>query len=185
MVKKKAGSIKKQVAESPDGGDNRESKIMNTVINTSIILMSTLMGGFSELMVGMTGAFVSGMAEAVGGQEAGDKVRSEVNQKLPEVTDEMKNMISEMRKDIYLQMEKKRMEMKPFLSDKIFDKGPLLVESYDFGIPKLTLQLDDAALAQYTYLLISEDGTFAKLFGELTDWMKSLPSLQSKNEDEE
>ena len=183
MVKKKAGSIKKQKAESPDSEDNRESKIMNTVINTSIILMITLMGGFSELMVGVTGAFASSMAEAVGGQEAGEKVRSEINQKLPEVTDEMKNMLSDMRKDIYLQMKEKRMEMKPFLSDKIFDKGPLLVESYDFGIPKLTLQLDDAALAQYTYLLISEDGTFAKLFGELGDWMKSLPLLQSKNKD--
>jgi hypothetical protein len=75
LVKKKADSIKKQIAESPDGEDNRESKIMNTVINTSIILMITLMGGFSELMVGVTGAFASGMAEAVGGQEAGEKVR--------------------------------------------------------------------------------------------------------------
>jgi len=52
----------------------------------------------------------------------------------------------------------------PFLADPVFDEGLLKVDSYDFGIPKLSAELDDDTLAQYTYLLVSEDTTFAEFF---------------------
>jgi hypothetical protein len=154
---------------------DRESRVMNTVTNVSIILMGMLMGGFSEMMTSMTSAFAGGIAEAVGGQEAGEKARSEINKELPKINTEMKKVVSDMRKDIYLQMEQKKEKITPILSNPIFDKGPEIVDAYDFGIPKLTEQLDDEVLAQYTYLLLSENATFAKMFGELSEWMKSLP----------
>ena len=75
---------------------------------------------------------------------------------------------------------KKRKEIKPFISDPIFDVGPQTVEKYDFGIPKLTQELDDRALAQYSYLLISEDTTFGELFNALGDWMNNLPKFPDK-----
>jgi uncharacterized membrane protein len=161
---------------------NRERKIMNTLLNTSVILMGTLMGGFSELMVNATGEMASGMAEVFSGEEAGNEIRREVKQKLPEVTKEMRAMMSDMRKDIYAQMEQKQKEISPFLADPVFDEGLRKVDSYDFGIPKLSMELDDDTLAQYTYLLVSEDATFAEFFQGLTDWMNSLPSLPGKNE---
>jgi uncharacterized membrane protein len=170
--------------ENPENMEpNRERRIMNTILNTSVILMGTLMGGFSELMVNATGEMASGMAEAFSGEEAGKEIRHEVKQKLPEVNNQMRNMMSDMRKDIYAQMEQKQKELLPFLADPVFDEGLRKVDSYDFGIPKLSAELDDDTLAQYTYLLVSEDATFAEFFQGLTDWMNSLPSLPGKTED--
>lgn len=180
MTKRKKSIPESQSAIVSEKGI-REQKIMNAVLNTSIILMGTLMGGFSEMMVKVTGALATGLAEAFGDEKAGRKTSSEMSQALPKVSDEMKKMMSDMRKDMYAQMEEKKKEIEPFLSDVTFDKGPQLIESYDFGLPKLIEQLDDETLAQYSYLLTNEDAKFVKLFGELTDWLQSLPSLPKKN----
>lgn len=161
---------------------SRENKIMNTIVNTSILLMSTLMGGLGELMVNVTGELAAGMAEAFSGEKAGKETREKVKQKLPEVDDKMREMISSMRKDIYLQMEQKNKEIAPFMADPVFDLGPQKVDAYDFGIPKLSEGLDDDTLAQYTYLLISEDATFAELFGQLMEWLNKLPKVPKDSE---
>ncbi len=160
----------------------REKRIMNAVVNTSIILMGTLMGGLSEMFMSTTGAMPSGIVEAIGGEKAGEEVRQRVNQKLPEVNEKIRAMMSDMRKDIYLQIEQKRKEIEPFLSDPMFDVGPKKINEYDFGLPKLTEELDDDTLAQYSYLLVSEDATFAELFKALSEWINTLPSLSSKTE---
>jgi hypothetical protein len=47
---------------------SREDKIMNTIVNSSILLMSTFMGGFSELVVNVTSEFASGMTDAFAGE---------------------------------------------------------------------------------------------------------------------
>lgn len=158
----------------------REARIMNTVANVSIILMGTLMGGFSELMVNATGAMASGMAEAFGGEQAGDEVREKVNQEKPEVVEKIRGMMSEMRAGIYEQIEQKRKQIVPFLSDPVFDLGPRKIDEYEFGLPKLTEELDDAVLAQYVLLLEREDEKFGELFKALSDWMNSLPALPGK-----
>ena len=155
---------------------------MNTLVNTSILLMSTFMGGFSELMVNVAGELASGMTEAFSGEEAGKEIREKVKKKLPEVNDKMRAMISDMRKDIYSQMEQKNKEIAPFMADPVFDLGPQKVDAYDFGIPKLSSQLDDDTLAQYSYLLISEDATFTELFGQLMDWLNNLPMAPKDTE---
>jgi hypothetical protein len=87
----------------------------------------------------------------------------------------MKAMISEMRKDIYSQMEAKKKDIAPFMSDPIFDLGPQTVDKYDFCMPKLTTNLDDDTLAKYSLLMISEDANFSELFAKLMDWLNSLP----------
>ena len=166
--------------EKQEDGFARENRIMNAVANTSIILMSTLMDGFSEIIVGAAGAMASGMAEMVGGEEAKKEVETEFKQELPQVSEKMRAMISDIRKDLYAQMEQKRQEIKPFISDPIFDVGPETIEKYAFGIPKLTEELNDSTLAQYTYLLLSEDATFGELFRALGEWMNSLPEFPDK-----
>jgi hypothetical protein len=159
---------------------NRESKIMNTIINTSTILMATLMDGFAEIVTEAAGTMASGMAEMVGGKKAKQETEKELKQKLPQVSEKMQAMISDMRKDLYDQMKQKRKEIEPLLADPIFDLGPDTIEKYDFGIPKLTQELDDNTLTQYAYLLVSEDATFGELFGSLGDWMNSLPKFPDK-----
>jgi len=159
---------------------NRENKIMNAVINTSIILMSTLMDGLTEIVTEAAGTMAAEMAEIAGGEKAKKESEKKFKQELPQVSNKMRSMISEMRKALYEQMEQKRKEIKPFLSDPIFDAGPETIEKYDFGIPKLTQELNDSTLAQYTYLLVSEDATFGELFNALGNWMNNLPTFPDK-----
>jgi hypothetical protein len=184
MAGKKGLSSKNRTTESKNEGlkskTNREKKIMNCVANTSIILMSTMMGAFTEVMVNATGAMVSGIAGALGGEEAGEKVDKDFKQGMPEVNEKMKKMISDVRKDVYAQFEQKSKEMKPFLSDTAFDIGPKIVEKYEFKLLKLTEELDDGALAQYTKLLVGEDPSFTEMFKELTNWLNTLPKIPEK-----
>jgi hypothetical protein len=179
MARKKPSNTKNQTSKAKDvalqSKADREDKIINSMVNTSVILMSTMMGAFTQVMVNATGAMASGMAEAVGGKEAGDKVNEEIKKKLPEVDEKMKAMISDIRKDLYAQMGQKRQELEPLLSNPAFEVGPKIIEKYDFKLPKLTQELDDNELAQYSQLLMSEDIRFAKMFKELTKWINSLP----------
>jgi hypothetical protein len=184
--KKKVSKMEKQQDKSEviEGETCRGRKVMNLIANTSIILMSTLMGGLSEVMVNTMGAAASGMAGAMGGEEAGEKVNREFEQKRPEINEKMTQLISDARKDIYAQMGQKQEEIEPFLSDPVFDVGPKKVDEYDFSLPKLTEEIDDASLAQYTKLLLSEDANFSELFKALGDWMNSLPKLPEKTNKE-
>jgi len=159
---------------------NRERKIMNVIVNTSIILMSTLTDGLTQIMMDTMGAMASGMAGAIGGEEAGEKVNREFKHKQPEVDEKIRTMISDVRKDVYVQLGQKRKEIEPFLSDPAFDTGPKTIDEYNFKLPKLTEELDDSSLAQYVRLLVSEDPSFAEMFEKLTCWMNTLPKFPEK-----
>ena len=181
MAKPKTSNTKNQTAQNDAALQNktdREGKIMNAIANTSVILMSTMMDAFTQVMVKTTVAMASGIAGAMGGKEVGEEVNNEVKQKMPEVDEKMKTMISDMKKDLYAQMGQRRKEIDPLLSNPIFDMGPKIIEKYDFKLPKLTQELDDNTFAQYMQLLVSEDAHFAEMFKALVEWMNSLPKLQ-------
>ncbi len=171
---KKNQTTKNEITALPSELD-RETKILNAMANTSVLLMSTMMGAFTNLMINATSAMASGMAEAMGGKEAEDKVSQEIKQGAPEANEKIKAMITDIRKDIYSQMREKRREFESLLSDPAFDVGPGIIEKYDFKLPKLTEELDDNTIAQYSQLLLSEDVGFAKMFKELAEWIGSLP----------
>lgn len=179
-LKVKVKSSKNRVPQggaSLQGMADRERKIMHAVANTSVILMSTMMDAFTQVMVNATAAMASGIAGAMGGKETEQQLNEKVKQKLPEVDEKMKAMISEMKKDIYAQMGQKTKEMEPLLSDPVFEAGPKIIEKYDFKLPKLTQELDDEPLAQYVVLLVKEDPCFVEMFKALVEWMNSLPKL--------
>lgn len=148
---------------------------MNLVANTSIILMGIMMGSLTKAMVEVTDAMASGVAGALGGKEAGEKASEQLKQELPRVDEKIKVVVSDMRKEFYAELEQKRKEIEPMLSDPVFDSGPKIIEKYKFKLPKLTEELDDATLAQYAQLLVSEDPKFVKMFKELGGWMNTLP----------
>ena len=76
----------------------------------------------------------------------------------------MKTMISDIRDDLYTQFKQKREEMKPFLSDPIFDLGLKIIEKNDFGLHKLDEELDDKTLAKYAIMFASENPHFLGMF---------------------
>ena len=164
MAKKKISNTKNQTSETKDTAlqskEDCEDKIINSMVNTSVLLMSIMLGAFGQVIVKATGTMDGGMVQTLGGKEAGDQVNQEINRKLPEIDGKMKAMISEMRKDIYSQMRQKKQEIEPFLSDPIFGAGPRIIEKYDFNLAKLTKELDDNTLIQYAQLLLSEDKQF-------------------------
>ena len=178
MVRKKSSRTKDKILKKGNielqSEEILEDKIINAIVNTSVILMSMMMGAFTQVIGSTMGAMVSGMAEAMGGKESSNKVNLEINQGLPEIDAKMKAMISDLRKDIYSQMRQKRQELEPMLGQKAFMIGPEIIEKYDFNLPKLTQELDDNAIARYLLLLISEDVCFGKMFKELTEWINSI-----------
>jgi hypothetical protein len=163
---------------SADG--DRARRIMNTIINTSIILLSTLMDGFTQAMVEAAGSMASEMAGVLDGEESRLEVEKRFQEEAPDAGEKMKAMISEARRDIYDQFDSKREEMETILDDKAFDTGPEIVDRYDHGLPKLSEELDDASIAQYARLLVEEDPAFMEMFGELVSWMDSLPKAEDK-----
>jgi F0F1-type ATP synthase membrane subunit b/b' len=164
-----------QAADSQEGtsrrGTNREIRIMNTIVNTSILIMSVMMDAFAGLMVQATGTMAAEIVDAIGGGESGEEAKKEVEQKLPEVNEKMKTMIADIRKDVYTQFRQKESEIGTFLSDSAFDIGTKIVEKYDFNLPKLTESMDDKTLAQDTMLLVNGDPLFAEMLKELANWM--------------
>lgn len=184
MARKGHSEIETQVTiskgEAIQSNTDRAQRIMNVMINTSMILMSTLMDGFTQAMMETTGAMASEMARAMGGEEAREEIDMEFHQNLPEVDEKMKAMISDVRNDVYDQFTLKRGEIEPFLTDKAFDLGPKIIDGYDFQLPKLTEELDDSALMQYARLLVDEDPHFCEMFNELTNWMNTLPKFPDK-----
>jgi len=179
MVRKKVTGTKIYSRKSRDVTPRSKTILQDEIIyamaNTSVILMSMMMGLFTQVLGSTMGAMASGMAEAIGGKEASDKVDLEIKQGLPEIDEKMKAGISDLRKEIYAQMNQKRQELELVFSDPAFEVGPKIIEKYNFNLPKLTQKLDDDVLSQYSKLLVSEDVRFAKMFKELTEWISSLP----------
>jgi hypothetical protein len=179
MVSKKGYSTKKQSSKNKDVAPRSETsledKIIYAMANTNVILMSTMMGAFTQVIGSTMGDMASGMAQAMGGEEASNKVNQEIKQGLPEVDAKMKSVTSDLRKDIYAQMKQKKQMLEQMLSNPTFEVGPKIIEKYDFNLPKLTQELNDEVMSQYSQLLVSEDVRFAKMFKELTEWINSLP----------
>ena len=138
------------------------------------------MGAFTQVMISSTSAMASGISGALGGKEAEDKVSEDFKHKMPEIDEKMKKLISDIRKDVYAQLNQKIKEVKPILSNPAFDGGLRIVENHDFKLPKLTQELDDNAIAGYIQLIMSEDPTFADTFKQLASWLNSLPQPDDK-----
>jgi F0F1-type ATP synthase membrane subunit b/b' len=115
------------------------------------------------------------MTEAFAGKEEGEKAKEAVEGQLPEVDQKMTQMVSDLRKEMYEKLQQNRQEIAPYLVDPVFEAGPKIVEAYDFSLPKLTQELDDQTLAQYTQLIASENPRFAEMFKRLTEWLNTLP----------
>jgi len=82
MVRKNGPIIKNHSPKSrdftPQSETILEDKIIYAMANTSVILMSMMMGLFTQVIGSTMGAMASGMAEAIGGKEASDKVDLEI-----------------------------------------------------------------------------------------------------------
>jgi hypothetical protein len=112
MVRKKVPITKNHSPKNEDviprSETNLEDKIIYAIANTSVILMSTMMDAFTQVIGSTMGAIASGMAGTLGGEEASDKVDQELKQGLPGIDEKTKAGLSELRKEIYSQITQKK-----------------------------------------------------------------------------
>ena len=172
MAKAPIGVAKKTASLS------RDKKIENLIVNHSLIFMGMFEEAFADIAEKMTEAMSAG-ASAVAGALGGSKASSEVGENLkevpPRVRMEIDTVFSDMREEMASQWPKNPEVFKKYISNPGFDKGVRIVESYDFGRPRLTEELTDEMLASYIFLIKSGDEKVARMFKELSDWQASLP----------
>jgi hypothetical protein len=149
----------------------RNKKIMNLIANTNIMLLSTL-EDLADLMMDSMGAVAAGIAKAIDGEAVTDVY--EVEQDPPVVNEKVKAVVSDVRQDVYRQMKQKKDSIEKYLPDPRFDDALKIVDAYEFKLPKLTEELDEATLTAYFQLLITENPKFNEMFKKLTTLMNEM-----------
>lgn len=170
MAKKDGNQGMKQGAQP---AQDRESKIFNIMMNTSILLMALMTDAFSDAFAGMA----AGMAEAFAGVDGTEKkpVTNETFQRVK--TEFPKQMIAQMlqmKTDMRKQLHEKKDEIRSKIADPKFDAGIAIAERYEIGVPNLTRDLDEKSLLRYIVLLKTNDARCTKMFQELMEWMKTV-----------
>jgi len=156
------------------GGQSRDEKLENLIMNHSMIFMSIFDEAFSAIADKMTEGSGEHMSDSnsSGTADVGKKAGQEI---APEVRAQIGYVLSGIREEMASQWPKDASAFTQYASSPAFDKGIEIVEKYDFGRPKLTEKLTDEALASYVFLLQSGDKELGKMFRELADWQSDLP----------
>jgi hypothetical protein len=166
----------KNSTQPTQNATKRETKILNIVCNTTILLLSmmteAISGIFSSMSKEMVNAFTTGFG-------APEDTRGEINEKTKDVQQEipkqMREQVLSVKADIAAQLKEKKEQIIPILADKKFDEGIAIVERYEFGLPRLSCELDERALLGYLALMQQNNEQFTKMFQELLEWMKNVP----------
>jgi len=153
---------------------DRESKILNIMVNTSVLLMSLMTDAFSGAFAEMAAGMAEAVATGLGGTDKEQTEREKIKQVKTEIPKQMVTQVIQMKADMIQQLEAKKNELGKKIADPKFDAGIGIVERYDFGIPKMTQDLNEVALLKYIALLKANDAQCTKMFQELMEWMKAI-----------
>jgi hypothetical protein len=155
---------------------DRETKILNILCNTSILLMSALTEAFSDFFTGLSKEMVHALTTSMGvSEEKTMDMNTEMNTLKRELPKQMMEQMVTLKADMAKQLQVKKQEIGKIIADPAFDKGITIAEKYDFGLPPLTQELDEISLLRYIALMKAEHPVFLKMFQELVEWMKSVP----------
>lgn len=171
MPKKDTKQGRKQ-QEQPTA--DRESKILNIMLNTSILLMALMTDAFSDAFAGMASGMAQAIAAGVGGSEKNPTPDDTIQRIKTELPKQMITQMLQMKTDMKKQLGEKNDEIKGKISDPKFDAGITIAERYNIGVPNLTNDLDEQSLITYITLLKANDVTCTKMFQELMEWMKTV-----------
>ena len=154
----------------------RETKILNVICNTSILLMSVVTEAFTEVFTKLSKEMITAITTGLGTPEDTIKeIHGETDNLQKELPKQIREQLLAMKTDITTQMKEKKEKLASILADKRFDEGITIVERYKFNLPKLSCDLDERSLLGYIALLQENNEQFTKMFQELLEWMKNLP----------
>lgn len=157
-------------------GQDRQTKILNIMMNTSLLMISLFTEAFSDVFSKMATGMVNAVTTSLGVPEENTKDMSEkMDSMKTELPKQLIEQIVTMKADINKQLASKKEEIQKIIGDPKFDEGITIVENYDFGLPKLYQDLDEISLFKYIALLKTNDPQFSKMFQELMEWMKNVP----------
>jgi len=174
--------LTKKTSAQPDSlaekkGDDRETKILNVLCNTSVLVMTMMTDAFSEIFSTLSKEMMTAVASSLGAPEEATKKIDTLHQQLP---DHLRQELMTMKNDLQKQLQGKKGELGPLLKNPLFDRGVALAEQTTIPLPRLTSDLDEAALFGYLALLKTNDRQATTLFQQLFEWMNSLPQPEKK-----
>jgi hypothetical protein len=152
--------------------DDRETKIINVLCNTSLVLMAMLTEAISTVFTTLSKEMITALSTSFGGGDDAMKNRDDLDKQIPE---QLRKELMTMKQDFSKQLHEKRQELGPLLADPRFDTGIAIVERSSVSLPKLTQELDERSLFGYLALLLADDPSVTTLFKELFEWMNTLP----------
>lgn len=157
--------------------DDRETKILNLLCNTSLVLMTMITEAFSQVFTNLTKEMVSAFTTNLGAPQDTSGGIEDLQKNLP---DALRKELMTMKKDLQKQLNEKRQNLGSLLSDPRFDTGITIVERTSIPLPKLTQDLDERSLFGYLALLQTNDPQVTAMFKELFEWMNTLPQPEKK-----
>jgi hypothetical protein len=153
---------------------DRESKILNIMLNTSILLMALMTDAFSDAFAGMAAGMAQAVAAGVEGTDKEPTTKETIQRMKTEFPKQIITQIIQMKTDMKKQLEAKKDEIGKKIVDPKFDAGITIAERYDLGVPNLTSDLDEKSLLKYIMLLKANDAQCTKMFQALMEWMKTV-----------
>lgn len=147
-------------------GATREEKLKNLMTNHSMVFVGMFDEAFSDIAESMTAAMERGGAGTAGGRGGA----------APKIKSQIALAFSEIREEMDLRWPQNDAVFKRYVSGPAFDEGIRIVESYDFGRPKLTEKLSDEVLASYIFLAKGGDKKLGSMLKELSEWQARVPN---------
>ncbi len=169
-------STKQKIKPAEQNTQARETKILNIICNTSILLMSAITEAFSEMFTTLSKEMITTITTSLGSSEDATKdIHKKTDSLQKELPQQVRAQLLAMKTDITTQIQEKKEKLGTILVDPRFDDGITIAERYTFGLPALTQDLDERSLLGYMALLQANDPRFTTMFQELLEWMKNLP----------
>jgi hypothetical protein len=154
----------------------RETKILNVICNTSLLLMSIMTEAFTDVFTKLSKEMITAITTEMGTPLSTIKeIHGETEKIQHEFPKQMREQLLAMKTDIAAQLREKKEKLASIITDGKFDEGIAIVERYNFNLPKFTCDLDERSILGYLALLQENNEQFTKMFQELLEWMKDLP----------
>lgn len=154
----------------------RETKILNVICNTTILLMSTMTEALTSVFTTLSKEMITAITTGLGAPaDTTKEIHGETDKIQNELPKQMREQLLAMKVDITAQLKEKKEKFSSIIADKKFDEGIAIVERYNFNLPKLSCDLNERSLFGYFALLQENNEQFTKMFQELLEWMKALP----------
>jgi len=153
------------------------------IVNTSVILMSIMMGAFSQLMVNTTGCYGFRYGRSIRWEKkpAAKSRGGPLNKNCLKQKRKWKIWFLVFDKICIARWNKKSRNSRAAFWPKIW-VGPKIIDRYDFKLPKLTQEIGRWNISHDIHsLLISEDSQFAEMFKGLTEWLNHYLCLKTTN----